>query len=99
MFFGPEGRIAAEENAFARTHHRRLVDDRAIPLIELDADVALDPRECIVLADCQDDVVAGNRPFTDHRAAIDAAILIDVVFHKLERHADELAVLEHEFLR
>ena len=54
----PERRVAAEEHAGPRRHERRLVDDRHVPLVELEADVALDPRERVVLADREDDRVA-----------------------------------------
>ena len=94
MFFGTEGRIAAEENALARTHHRRLVDDRAIPFVELDADVALDPRERIVLADRKDDVVAlgiVTSPTTVPRSMRPFSSMLYSIM--LELHADELAVL------
>ena len=53
----PRG-VAAEEHAGAGGLEGGLVDDRHVPLAELDADVALDPGKGVFLADGQDDVVA-----------------------------------------
>ena len=90
--------VAAEENSVARTHHGLFIDNRTFPFIEFNTDVAFDPWECIVLADRKNDVVAGNRHFACYGAAINASLLINVVLHQLEGHANELAVLKDEFL-
>ena len=95
---GTESRVTPKKYAFTGAHHGRLVDNRAIPFIEFDADVALYPRKRIVLADGEDYVVTGNRRFADHGAAVDAAVIVDLVLHQLEGHADKFAVVEHEFL-
>src|SRR6185295_7662003 len=92
-----ERRIAAEEHAGARRLESHLVYHRHIPLVELDAEVAFHPGERILLADRQDHIVAGEEFFTENALRLDAAA-IDVVLHLLERHADELAVLDHERL-
>ena len=55
-----ERRVAAEEHARPRRLEGRLVDHRHVPLVELDAEVALDPREGVLLADREDHVVAGE---------------------------------------
>ena len=93
----PERRIAAEKDALTRAHHRCLIDFRAIPLVEFDADIAFDPRECIVLTDREDDIVTGNDDLARGCAAVYASLLVDLVFHEIELHADELAVLVDEF--
>src|SRR6185369_12862991 len=87
-------RVAAEEHAGARALHRHLVDDRHAPLVERDADVALDPRERVVLADGENDLVARQDDGAGHRADLPAVLLTP--FELLELHADELAVLDHE---
>src|SRR5260370_1197683 len=48
---GSEGRVAAEVNALARGTKGVFVDDRHAPLVELDAEIALDPRKGVFLAD------------------------------------------------
>ena len=65
-------------------------------LVELDADVALDPRERVVLSDREDHGVARN----GHGAG-DLALLLAVLLGPLELlklHADERAVLVDEAL-
>jgi hypothetical protein len=49
--------VAAEEHAFARGLEGLLVDLGHAPLVELDADVALDPGERALLPDGEDDRV------------------------------------------
>jgi hypothetical protein len=96
--FRAEGRVAAKEHALAGRLVGRLVDHRLFPGVELDADIALDPGKGVFLADREDDVVAG-----DDRLAglflVDDTPVLDGVFHQLEAHAGEFAVLDHEFLR
>ena len=53
-----ERRVAAEEHAGARRRHRRRVDDRHAVLVEREADIALDPRERVLLPDRDQHVVA-----------------------------------------
>ena len=65
-----ERRVAAEEHAGTRRHERRLVDDRHVPLlVELEPDVALDPRERVVLADRQHHRIAGDDDASDRLPA------------------------------
>src|SRR5262245_26087636 len=47
----PERRVAAEEHAGPRRLIRHLIDDRHVIAIERKAEVALDPRERVLLAD------------------------------------------------
>src|SRR5690606_22839396 len=73
--------------------------DRHVPFVELDAEVALDPRERVLLPDREHDVVARDQDLVDHAAVEDAAALIDVVLELVETHPHELAVLDDESLR
>ena len=87
MFFGPECRVAAEEYAGERGLESDLIDHRHFPPVELDAQVALDPGEGVVLADGQHHIVAGEELLTDDPAGRNAAVAVDVVLHQLEVHA------------
>src|SRR6266850_4795287 len=53
-----EGRVAAEKYVGYRRLERRLVEDGQTPLVELDAALALDPGEGVLLADRDQHVVA-----------------------------------------
>src|SRR5690606_30651255 len=86
----PERRVASEEDAGQRRLERDGVDDRDVPLVELDAEIALDPRERILLADREHDVVARDQNVVDDAAVDDAASLVDVVLEPVEAHPDEL---------
>ena len=55
--FRAPGRVAAEEDAFARALHGLLVDDRHVPLVEVDSYIAFNPREGILLSNREDDIV------------------------------------------
>ena len=90
-------RVAAEEHAGMRRLHRRLVDDRHPVRVEVDADVALDPRERVLLPDGENDVVAREDDGLDHFALLLAAFLEPA--EPLELESDEPSVLEHEALR
>ena len=59
------GRVAAEEDAVARALHGLLVHHGHVPLVELDADVALDPGERVFLADGEDHIVGGEENRVD----------------------------------
>ncbi len=85
-------RIAAEEHAGPCRHERRLVDDGHVPLPELESDVPLDPRECRLLTDRKDDVIARK----DHGTERLRMTGIAVPLQPLELHTRELAVLDHE---
>ena len=60
MFFGPHRGVAAEEDARQRRLEGHRVDDGHVPFADLEAEVALDPGERVLLADREDDVVAGD---------------------------------------
>ena len=60
-----EGGVAAEEHPRARGLEGDLVDHRHVPLVELDAEIALDPREGVLLADGEDDVVGRQELLPD----------------------------------
>ncbi len=65
-----------------------------LPFVELDAEVALDPGERVLLADGQDHVVGRKEHGFEHARFLG----IGVPFQALELHAGELAVLDHEAL-
>ena len=87
---GPERRIAAEENLWMRRLECRLVDDRHFPFVEFDADVAFDPRECIFLADRDQDVVRGieDLGFAGRDEGAFAVLVVDRL-DLFEHHSDE----------
>ena len=96
----PERRVAAEEDLRVRGPHGHFVDHRHVPLVELDADVALDPGEGVLLPDRHQHVVAFEmliRFAGRHQAA--AALGVALGLHLLEHHAGQLAVLVGELLR
>src|SRR5262249_22488814 len=89
----PRG-VAAEKNVGPRGLHRQTIDYRHAVLVEVDADVALDPRKRVLLADGEDDVVAWN-----HDAVDDLTLRLAVVVEPaqaVELEADELSVLNNE---
>ena len=95
MFFGPERRVAAEEHAGRRRLHGRLVDHRHVPLVELDADVALDPGERVLLADREEHVVARevtSRLAGRHELAPALVVALAATFSNI--HAGQRAVLD-----
>ena len=95
-----ERRIASEVHAGAGRRHRRLVDHRHSVPVELDAEVALDPRKGIFLPDRDQHVVAGNvhgRLARRHELA--PAVRVDSRRDLVERDAGELALGVREFLR
>ena len=95
---GPERGVAAEEHALARRLERDGVELRHVPLVELDAEVALDPGEGVLLPDREDHVVAGDEDLLDDALARDLGA-VHLVLEPLERHALELSALDDEGLR
>ena len=92
--------VAAEEHLRIGGRHGRGVDLGHVPLVELDAAIALDPGKCIFLADGDQHVVAGKvlvRLAGRHQIA--AAFGVAHRFDLFEDDAGELAVLVGEFLR
>src|SRR4029079_11737375 len=95
VFGAPRG-VTAEEPSGMRRLHRLLVDDRHSVRIEVDADIAFDPGEGILLPDGEDDVVAQEHNRIDYLALLFAAFLAPA--ESLELEPDEPAILEHEAL-
>src|SRR4051812_27450180 len=92
----PRG-VATEEHALACRLEGGFVDGGHVPLVELDADVALDPRECVVLPDGEDDVVAGDDHGVDYATHLLAVLLRPL--EPLELHTHQTPVLDDEALR
>ena len=95
-----ERRVAAEEDFRIGRSHGLGVDLRHVPFVEVDAAVALDPRERVFLADSDQHVVArkvliGLAGRYQVAAALGVAHRLDL----LEHDAGELAVVVREFLR
>ena len=92
--------VAAEEHARTRRRHRHLVDDRHAPLVELDADVALDPRERVFLADRHQHVVAREVNLRlARRHELPPALRVALRRDLLERDAGQLAAVVRDRLR
>src|SRR5262249_11504160 len=102
MLYGPDDvlrsprRVAAEEDTRLGRHHRGAVHHWHPVLVEVEPDVALDPRERVLLADRENDVIAG------HDDRLDDFTLLLAVFlgpaENLHLHADQLSILDHETL-
>ena len=96
----PERRVAAEQHARQGRLVRGLVDDRHAPFVEGDAEVALDPRERVLLPDRDQHLVAVEALVRlaggDQLAA---AARVAHRAHLLEGHADEFPVFVQERLR
>ncbi len=97
---GAEGGIATEEDVGPRRGHRHLIDHRHAVAVELDADVALDPRKRIFLADSHQHVVARDMHVGfAGRHQLPPPLRILLRRHLLEDHAGQLAALMRERLR
>ena len=55
-----EGCVAAEEDSFMGGLKGKLVEDRKLPLIELDDEVMFDPGETVLLTDSALDIITGQ---------------------------------------
>ena len=76
------------------------IDLGHVPLVELDADVALDPGEGVLLADRHQHVVAFEMLIgLAGRHQVAAALGVVLGLHLLEHDAGQLAVVVGEFLR
>ena len=93
---GAEGCVTAEKHARTRALVRHRIDLRDLPLVELDAEVALDPGEGVLLADREDHVVGWQELLGRDALGGDAATRIHLVLHDIEQHALELSALDHE---
>ena len=97
---GAERGVAAEEDLRVGGGHGLRVDLGHVPLVEVDADVALDPGERVLLADGDQHVIARNvlvglAGGNELAAPLGVVLGLDL----LEHHAGEPAVLVGEFLR
>ena len=90
--------VAAEKDVRPRRLERDRVDLGHVPLVELQAQVVLDPGKGVLLADREDHVVAGEELLGDDTLGGDAAVGIEIVFHDVEHHADQLAAFADERL-
>src|SRR5262249_863699 len=89
----PERGVAAEEDVRHGRLHRGLVDHRQAPFVELDAGVALDPREGVLLADRDEHVVAlVELVGLAGRDEVAAAFVVVDGLDLLEGHAAEAAI-------
>src|SRR5690606_5549020 len=96
--FRTKGRVAAEEHFRISRLEGGFIDDRHIPFAELETDVALDPRERILLANGDQHVGAfhEHEVFPGRHQRTFAAGVVDG-FDFLEFHADQFAVLHDKF--
>src|SRR5215831_9698104 len=94
--FRPERSITAEEHLRVRGLEGHLVDYRHVPLVEPDAEVALNPGEGVLLADREDHIVRRKELLARDALGADAALRIELVLHLVELHADEATVLDDE---
>src|SRR6266436_8272492 len=97
--FWPESGVAAEEDLRIGRLHGFRIDLGHVPAIELDAYVALDPGERVLLADCHEHVVALHMDMGLARRN-ERAPALGVVFglHFFEKHARQAAADMREFL-
>ena len=95
-----ESGVAAEKHARTRRRHGHLVDDRHAPGVELEADVALDPRERVFLADRHQDVVAREVNLRlARRHELPPALLVALRRDLLERHARQFSAFMRDGFR
>ena len=69
MFFGPNAASPPKNTPRGVDSKVTCVELRHVPLVELDAEVALDPGKRVLLPDREDHVVAGNEDFLDDALA------------------------------
>ena len=99
MFSGPQAASPPKNTPGLRRHHGRLVDLRHAPLVELEADVALDPGEAVLLADRHQHVVALEHDLLARGLELRPAALVDAdLLHLLEADAGQPALVEQELL-
>src|SRR5262245_45993596 len=92
--------VAAEEHARVGRCHRCGIDLRHVPLVELNPDVALDPRESVFLADRDQHVVAREVLIRlAGRNEVAAPLGVVVGLHLLENNASEAAIIVPELFR
>ena len=91
---GPKCRVASEEDPGPGGLHGPFIHKRNIPLVELNTDVALDPGECVLLPDCENNVVGWKEYGVDGAGVFGAGI----PFETFEFHSREAAILDDEAL-
>src|SRR6185437_13885578 len=95
---GAEGRITPEKDPWPGGLEGHGIHFGHVPLVELDAEIGLDPGEGVLLADGEDHIVRWNELLARHPLGRDAAAGIELIFHDVEGHADEPSGLHHESL-
>src|SRR5471032_1126782 len=93
---GPERGVAAEKDSRPRRLKSFGIDERHVPLVKLDAQITLDPRKCIFLADRENHIVRRLELLTDDALGRDASVRVDLIFHFVEQHPGEPAVVDDE---
>ena len=91
---GSPRRVSAEENARPRRLHRFFVDYRHVPLVEVNTQPALDPRESVFLADSEDHVVGRQENGIYHPRVPGSRVPLQ----PLEFHSLQFSALDHEAL-
>src|SRR6266513_5737037 len=86
--------IATKENARLGALHRHLVHNRHVPFVEVDADVALDPRKRVVLTDGENYFVAWEYDGIDNLGCLTYVRLAP--FQSLELHSNKFSVFDNE---
>ncbi len=103
MLHGPndvlrtERGVTAEIDSRQRRFESRGIDDRCIPLIELDPDIAFYPWKRILLANRENDVVAGDEDLVDDCAFENVSFRTNVVLDTVKQHPLQLAAVDDEF--
>src|ERR1700683_2691450 len=92
-----EHRVATKKYVGQRGLKGCLLHLWQVPLVELYADIALDPWKCILLSDGEDHIIAREEFLAEHACGGDFPI-VQIVFEMLEYHALELTSLDHETL-
>ena len=92
--FRTKRRIATEKHACAGGLEGDRVDDRYIPLVELDADIPFHEGKGILLADREDYIVAGQDDPVEF-GRLQPAVLIFVPLDYRKLHTGQLAVFDN----
>src|SRR5262249_29187911 len=92
--------VPAEEHARERRCHRCGIDLRHIPLVELNPDVAFDPRESVFLADRHQHIIAREVLIRlAGRNEVAAPLGVVFGFYLLEKNAGEAAIFVRDLFR
>jgi len=90
--------VPPEEDSFARRLERLPVDLGITPLVELEADVLLDPGERTLLAYREDDGVGRDEDGLERDALVGLTLVVELPLDPVEVHSLEDALLDHEVL-